>query len=167
MTKLAAVSQIASIAVQNALAHRSIRQEQEALRELSARLLTLQDEERRRIARGLHDSTVQDLSVLSINITRARKLAAPISPRVREMLDECMAIAKKCMSDIRTLSFLLHPPLLDEKGLISALRLYLEGIANRSTIKVNLEVPKRIGRLPSDVEMTLFRITQESLNASK
>ena len=122
MTKLAAVSQIASIAVQNALAHRSIRQEQEALRELSARLLTLQDEERRRIARGLHDSTVQDLSVLSINITRARKLAAPISPRVREMLDECMGIAKKCMSDIRTLSFLLHPPLLDEKGLISALR---------------------------------------------
>jgi PAS domain S-box-containing protein len=132
-----------------------------SLRELSGRLLHLQDEERRRIARELHDSAGQIIAAMNmklvplVNNGNKSPDAKPIAESL-ELLDELS-------TEIRTISHLLHPPLLDEVGLSSALRLYLEGFAERSKIKVNLEIPANFGRLSRDLETAVFRIVQECL----
>lgn len=133
------------------------------LRELSARLLQLQDEERRHIARELHDSAGQLIAALSMNLTPLLQAKNEIEPRVRQVLEESLGFVDELSKEIRTISHLLHPPLLDEAGLASALRLYVEGFAQRSKIAVSLELPDDLGRLPRELETVIFRIVQECL----
>jgi PAS domain S-box-containing protein len=133
------------------------------LRRLSGRLLQLQDEERRRIARELHDSTAQSLAALSMNLTVVETNAGTLSEEARKALGESLALAKHSTRELRTLSYLLHPPLLDESGLISALRWYVDGFSKRSGIQVDLDVPPQACRFPTELETALFRIMQECL----
>ena len=132
---------------------------EEAARKLSARILTLQDGERRRIAKGLHDSLGQYLAALKMNLD-----GFPCSnPKQSAVVSDCSEIAKKCLMETRTLSHLLHPPLLDEAGFDTAARWYVEGFARRSGIAVNLDLPQEFMRLHPDVEIALFRALQECL----
>jgi PAS domain S-box-containing protein len=135
----------------------------EALRQLSGRLLRLQDEERRRIARELHDTTAQSLAALAMNLTVVKDSARDLSPRARTCLSESLGLAEECSREIRTLSYLLHPPLLDEAGLGSALRWFVDGYTQRTGIHVDLEIPPELIRLPGDVELALYRVVQEGL----
>jgi PAS domain S-box-containing protein len=139
------------------------KQSEKALQGLSTRLLQLQDEERRRIARELHDAIGQNLAALVMNLTSARKSADKRDPKARQALSGSLEVAERCLKEMRTLSYLLHPPLLDEDGLDSALAWYVKGFAERSEIKVDLKVSPNFGRLPQEVETTLFRVVQESL----
>jgi two-component system NarL family sensor kinase len=136
----------------------------DALRELSGQLLRLQDEERRRLARELHDSTGQKLAALAINLSVVDQSASLTDVRAQRALTESLALTDECLREIRTLAYLLHPPELEELGLADAARNYVSGFAQRSGIPVELELSSDIGRLPPDVETTLFRILQESLN---
>jgi len=133
------------------------------LRELSGRLLQLQDQERRRIALELHDSTAQTLAALAMNLALVKKSETLLEDRPRRALEGAIRLADQCSQEIRTLSYLLHPPLLDEMGLSSALRAYVEGFAHRSGIELSCELPDDTDRLPPEVETTLFRVAQESL----
>jgi PAS domain S-box-containing protein len=139
------------------------KQAEYALRELSARLLHLQDEERRRLARELHDSTGQSLAALQINLGVVRQRASGLDRKDSAVLLESMDLAEQVVKEIRTLSYLLHPPLLDEAGLESALRWYVEGLAERSKIKIDLDLSPQLGRLSQDLETAIFRIVQECL----
>jgi PAS domain S-box-containing protein len=139
------------------------KQAEESLRQLSGRLLHLQDEERRRIARELHDTTGQSLAALTMNLSVLGASATTLEPKARKALFQSLALAESSSREIRTLSYLLHPPLLDEVGLISAVRWYTDGFSQRSGIAVDLDITSELGRLPSDVEITLFRIVQEAL----
>jgi len=160
---LLALSHTASVAIQNALAYRQVSQAEEKLSHLSGRLLRSQDEERSRIARELHDSTAQGLAALVINLTRLEDSTAMAGPEARDTISDSLALAEQCAREVRTLSYLLHPPLLDELGLGPALRQYVEGFVQRSGIQVNLNVAEGMNRLPQEVATTLFRIVQESL----
>jgi len=139
------------------------KQAEKALRGLSTRLLQFQDEERRRVARELHDAIGQNLAALVMNLTLAHKSADKRNPKARQALSGSLEVAERCLKEMRTLSYLLHPPLLDEDGLPSALAWYVKGFAERSGIKIDLKVSPNFGRLPQDVETTLFRVVQESL----
>ncbi|MGD0010508.1 MAG: PAS domain S-box protein [Terriglobia bacterium] len=139
------------------------KQGEKALRGLSTRLLQLQDEERRRIARELHDAIGQNLVGLVTNLTLAHRSAGRLNPEARQALSGGLEVAERCLKEMRTLSYLLHPPLLDEDGLASALAWYVKGFAERSGIKIDLKVSPNFGRLPQEVETTLFRVVQESL----
>ena len=136
---------------------------EEALRNLSARLLQLQDEERRRIARELHDSTGQSLAALVIHLSAVSAKIADVDPSAAELLREAILLSQKASDETRTLSYLLYPPTLDYAGLRSALEWYIEGFTQRSKVKVDLNVSLGADRLPEIVERTLFRIVQESL----
>jgi PAS domain S-box-containing protein len=133
------------------------------VRELSGRLLHAQDEERRRLARELHDSAGQLIAAVQMNLipfeTEADKLGAEFGKAIRESLD----FLRQLSEELRTVSHLLHPPLLDEAGLASALRWYVEGFAERSKIDVQLDLAPNLGRLSPDMEVTLFRVVQECL----
>jgi signal transduction histidine kinase len=133
------------------------------LRALAGRLMHAQDDERRRIAQMLHETTAQDLAALKMHLARLNRTASPVSATDREALTESIALAEQAITEIRTLSYLLHPPFLDEAGLLSALRWYAAGFAQRSGIKVDLELPEQFERPPLDTETALFRIVQESL----
>jgi PAS domain S-box-containing protein len=139
------------------------RHAEEGMRQLSGRLLRLQDEERRRIARELHETTAQGLAGLAINLNMVKDSAPRLSPRASACLSESLELAEQCSREIRTLCYLLHPPLVDEAGLAPALRWYTAGFAQRSGIEVHAEVSPDFGRLPSDLELTLYRIVQEAL----
>ncbi len=134
-----------------------------ALRNLSARLLQLQDEERRRIARELHDSTGQSLAALVIHLSAVSAKIADVDPAAADLLREAILLSQKASDETRTLSYLLYPPTLDYAGLRSALEWYIEGFTQRSKVKVELNVSLGPNRLPENVERTLFRIVQESL----
>jgi len=136
---------------------------EESMRQLSGRLLRLQDEERRRIARQLHETTAQGLAGLAINLNMVKDSATHLSPRASACLSESLELAEQCSREIRTLSYLLHPPLVDEAGLAPALRWYTAGFGQRSGIEVHVEVSPEFGRLPSEFELTLYRIVQEAL----
>ena len=131
------------------------------LRELSARLLQLQDEERRHFARELHDSAGQMLAALSMILTPLVQGDSRIDPASRDTIKEGLGLVSELSNEVRTISHLLHPPLLDEVGLSSALRMYLEGFAERSKIKMDLQVPADFGRFPQELETAIFRIVQE------
>jgi len=135
-----------------------------ALSELSGRLLRLQDEERRRIARELHDATAQSLAALSMNLAALKAKAPDLNDEARRLLSDSLECLSQCSADLRTATYLLHPPLLDELGLAGAVRDYADGFAKRSGIRVDLELPHHLKRLPRDVELALFRIMQESLS---
>jgi len=136
---------------------------EQALRELSVRLLQTQDEERRRIARELHDSTGQKMAALAMNLSLISKSAEALDARARKALGESLALLDLSARDIRTLSYLLHPPLLDERGLGAAVRWFADGFSQRSGVQVTLEVPQDLPRFPQEIEMALFRIVQEGL----
>ena len=138
-------------------------QQTETVRELSGRLLRAQDEERRRIARDLHDSSGQILVAVQLNLIPLQEQARNLSPEFFEGIRQSVELVEQLSKELRTVSYLLHPPLLDEVGLPAALRWYVEGYSERSKIDVQLEVPSELGRLPSDMEMTVFRIVQEGL----
>jgi PAS domain S-box-containing protein len=131
-----------------------------ALRALSSRLMRVQDEERRRIARELHDSLGQYLTDVQI---RLDMLSAHVPAAQAEILAIARRSNERSIVETRTLSYLLHPPLLDEAGLASAVRWYVEGFAERSGIEAQLQLPPDLGRLPETVETAVFRILQESL----
>ena len=133
------------------------------VRQLSGRLLQMQDEERRRIARELHDSVGQLVAAMGMNLTRVQRENAQLSPKAAEALTENAALTKELSRQIRTISHLLHPPLLDEVGLGSAIEWFVEGFAKRSQIDVGLELPREIGRLPRELETAIFRVVQECL----
>jgi PAS domain S-box-containing protein len=139
------------------------KQAEESLRQLSGRLLQLQDEERRRLARELHDSTAQKLAVLLLSLRRLTARASSLEAGARESLEECHALAEECANEVRTFSYLLHPPLLEELGLAGAVRDYADGFAQRSGVRVDLEVSPNLERLPREKELALFRVLQESL----
>jgi signal transduction histidine kinase len=133
------------------------------LEQLSARLLNLQDEERRRLARELHDSAGQYLAAIQMNLSALLRANSGLPDGAHARLSDSMEIAKLCTSEIRTMSYLLHPPLLDETGLKSAITWYVEGFAERSGIRVDVDVPETLGRLPVEIETALFRVVQQSL----
>ncbi len=136
---------------------------EEELRRLSGQLLRLQDEERRRIARDLHDSTGQNLVALATMLGQLRPSIPLADRKSRKLLSECQTLADRCISEIRTLSYVLHPPVLDQAGLEDAIRDYVKGFTNRSGIQVDLELSPRVGRMARDIELAVFRVVQESL----
>jgi PAS domain S-box-containing protein len=135
----------------------------DVVRELSARLLQIQDDERRRIARELHDSVGQMLAAVNMNLAQVHQESIALSPNAAKNLADCSGLLQEISNEIRTISHLLHPPLLDEVGLQSALEWYIEGFRDRSKIQVELELPEDFGRLPRNLEITLFRVVQECL----
>jgi signal transduction histidine kinase len=136
---------------------------EQELRTLSGRLLRLQDEERRRLARELHDSTGQLLAAIQLNLTVASQEAASANGNLKRWLNETTQLANQAIGEVRTISYLLHPPMLDEAGLTHALKWYVEGFVQRSQLEVNLELPPQLDRLPTEIELAIFRIVQESL----
>ena len=135
---------------------------EDGLRELSARLMEMRDEERRRIARELHDSAGQILAATKMRLVPLIEDGFG-KARTVKVIGECVGLLDQLTGEIRTLSHLLHPPLLDEVGLASALHLYVEGFSDRSGIQVELDVSSDFGRMPRDLETALFRIVQECL----
>jgi PAS domain S-box-containing protein len=136
---------------------------QERLRMLSARLLQMQDDERRRIARELHDTVGQMLVALNLNLVPVEEELEKINSGLAGKITESLHLIEELSRDLRTMSHLLHPPLLDEAGLLSAVRWYVEGFAERSKIQVDLKLDPNIGRLPAELETAIFRIVQECL----
>lgn len=142
-----------------------VKRAEEALRRLTTRMLQVQDTERRRIARDLHDSTAQHMVGAAIVITRAVGLIAKLDAPARAALEESAALVEQALREIRTVSYLLHPPMLDETGLPAAIRWYVEGFARRSGIAVDLYVSPSMSerRLSLETETALFRVLQEAL----
>lgn len=134
-----------------------------SLHKLAGQLMRAQDEERRRIGRDLHDSTGQFLAVIEINMAMLSRTAVGLDDWASALLQECIAQTKQCANSIRTTSYLLHPPLLDEMGLVSAIQWQLDGFRLRSGIQVEAALPVDFIRLPSDDELSLFRVLQEAL----
>lgn len=133
------------------------------LRSLSSKLLRMQDEERRRIARELHDSTAQNLSALEMNMSLLEPLATSQDPKAARIISDTRAIAQECSRELRNISYLLHPPLIDEVGLAFALRWFIDGFTQRTGIKARVEISPDFPRLGGDVELPLFRVLQEAM----
>jgi PAS domain S-box-containing protein len=136
----------------------------EEARRLAARILEAQEEERRRIARDLHDCTAQTLLAATLDLARLESLLASRGAEARDLAAEARGLCEQALRDIRTVSHLLHPPLLDQMGLPLAVSWYAEGFARRSGLAVGVEIAPTIGRLPPDTEMALFRVLQEVLS---
>ena len=137
------------------------RKTEEKLRELSLSVLRIQDEERRRVARDLHDTVGQTLTALKITLS-ALENAVELDPQTADFFIDLNGLADQALREIRTTSYLLHPPLLDESGFAAAAAWYVDGFNKRSPIQVTLRLPEGI-RLPGSVEIVLFRVLQESL----
>lgn len=139
--------------------HRKTRQ----LEILNARMTTLRDEERRLLARELHDSVGQLLAAININTVLVQAESEKLSPDGAKCLSENAAMVEEVSKQIRTISHLLHPPLLDEAGLASALQLYVEGFSERSKIDAKLDIPQSFAGLSKEMELAIFRVVQECL----
>jgi PAS domain S-box-containing protein len=139
---------------------RALEDRTETLRNLSTKLLELQDQERRRIARELHDGVGQSLVALKVNF---EILASSPQKSQNSLWADSQTILGQCLSDIRNLSYLLHPPLLDDAGLLLAVRAYVDGFSKRSGIEVDLKIPAELLQFPKTVEIAIFRLLQESL----
>ena len=137
-----------------------LRRAERTTRQLAASLLGAQDQERRRIARDLHDSTGQNLIAGTLIAGRMQDMLPPAAAPLMRQLED---VLQQSIREVRTVSYLLHPPLLDEAGLGLALRCYVEGYVERSGIAVDLDVAQDFGRLPPDTELVLFRLVQEAL----
>lgn len=144
-------------------AQRKLYDSEKSLRQLSLRLLQTQDEERRRIGRDLHDSVGQYLVGLKMKVDSLKSSAERSQPRASSELAECSQLIEETISEVRTISYLLYPPMLEELGLKSAVPWYLEGFTKRSGIKTTFEVSPEFDRIPGDLELALFRVLQESL----
>lgn len=133
------------------------------LRILSGRLLSLRDEERRRLARDLHDSVGQMLAGAGMNLAMIQRRLPNAEPATLQLLQDLGLLLEQSVKEVRTLSYLLHPPLLDEVGLPSALEWYISGFVSRSQINVELDIAPNLGRFRNELELALFRIVQETL----
>ncbi|MGA3294791.1 MAG: CHASE3 domain-containing protein [Candidatus Acidiferrales bacterium] len=140
-------------------AEKTALESQESLRLLSTRLLRVQDEERRKFSRELHDSLGQYLNLIKMNLSALSDNNRPAPER----LSESLAYLDRCITETRTISYLLHPPLLDEMGFVFAAKWFLDGFAQRSGIQVRADIPDDVGRLPDSIELALFRVLQECL----
>jgi PAS domain S-box-containing protein len=136
---------------------------EKSLRKLSLHLLRTQDEERRRIGRDLHDSLGQYLAVMKMNLDILASMAASKDEAISQQVAQCLRLVDDSITEVRTISYLLYPPLLEEMGLKSAIPWYVEGFAQRSGIKTTFDVSLDFGRLPPEVELAMFRVLQESL----
>jgi PAS domain S-box-containing protein len=139
------------------------KQAEETLRRLSGQLMRAQESERRRIARELHDSTGQRLAALAINLSWLQSSGNCSAGRAGDVLSESRSLVDQSVQEIRTLSYLLHPPLLEELGLASTVSWYVQGFTDRSGIEVDLEIPAELGRMGREAELALFRVVQEGL----
>jgi PAS domain S-box-containing protein len=137
-------------------------QQSQQLRELSSRLQQTQDEERRRIARELHDSAGQLIAALGMNLASMTQQVRK-NPVLGKTLDDSQNLVQQLNKEIRTTSYLLHPPLLDENGLPEAIRWYVEGLMERGNLAIDLKIAEDFGRLPDDAELAVFRVVQECL----
>ena len=153
---------IAADVTSEVLARKKLQESEKQLALLSGRLMHLQDEERRRIARDLHDSTAQALSALEMNTSLLEASAS--DENSRRIAGETRAISRQVCQELRNISYLLHPPLLEEKGLLFAIRWFADGFTKRNNIPVFLDLPENLPRLESDQETALFRIVQEALS---
>jgi PAS domain S-box-containing protein len=138
-------------------------QKEKALRDLTAHLLQSQDEERRRVGRDLHDTLGQCVTAMKISLDSLASSVEPKDLSDRQQISQCVQLAEECVKEVRTLSYLLYPPMLEEMGLKSAVPWYLEGFSARSGIRASFEVSPDFGRLSRDTELALFRVLQESL----
>jgi signal transduction histidine kinase len=143
-------------------AQRKLYASEKSLRQLSKHLLRTQDEERRRIGRELHDSLGQSLAAMKINLDT---LSAIVDPEkvAGQKVAECIQLAETGIKEVRTISYLLYPPMLEEMGLKAAIPWYLDGFSSRSKIITTFEIEDKFDRLHSDAELALFRVLQESL----
>jgi signal transduction histidine kinase len=130
---------------------------------LSAELLRAQDEERRRLAKELHDTTAQNVAMMIMDLGVINESAEALAPKARTALSECVSLAQQSMRELRTLSYQLHPPMLDELGLFPALRIYAEGFSKRSGMQVQTELPNTHPQLPKELETAVFHVIQEGL----
>lgn len=152
---------IAADVTSEVLARRKLQESEQQLALLSGKLMHLQDEERRRIARDLHDSTAQALSALEMNTSLLEASAA--DEKSRRIAGETRTISRQVCQELRNISYLLHPPLLEEKGLLFAMRWFADGFTKRNSIPVFVDVPDNFPRLSAEEETALFRIVQEAL----
>jgi signal transduction histidine kinase len=134
-----------------------------SLRALTSQLMLIRDEERRRVAHELHESTAQLLATLAMNLSAIGKGEAAIEPDDRKLISHSAAVVDNLLGEVRQLSHLLHPPMLDEMGLPSAVQWYADQFAKRTNIRVSLEVGKEFGRFPREKEIAMFRVVQEAL----
>src|SRR5579864_450934 len=139
-----------------------LERERRDVQDLSSQLLQAQDEERRRISRELHDSTGQLLVALTMNLARLKSEQVWSNPDADALIDDTTSIVDEMSRQLRTMSYLLHPPMLDEAGLLSAVNWYVNGFSTRSSVEVTMDCAD-LGRLPAELEITLFRLIQESL----
>lgn len=135
-----------------------------SLRQLSRELIHSQEKEKRRIARELHDATAQDLALLSLSLGKLHRSLPAENKEIVELVDSIQNIARQCTQKIRSASYLLHPPLLQEAGLVPAISWLAEGFAERSGIPVNVQISSKLGRLTEAAELAIFRVVQESLS---
>jgi PAS domain S-box-containing protein len=142
---------------------RELEEQSNQVRELSWRLLRSQDEERRHIARELHDSAGQTLTVLGIGLAQLAQKTGRTAPELAAEAEQIQETVQQLHREIRTTSYLLHPPLLDENGLYSAISWFVQGLLERSGMEVQLDISKEFGRLPRDMELVIFRLVQECL----
>jgi two-component system NarL family sensor kinase len=135
-----------------------------SLRQLSLELMHLQEKEKRRIARELHDATSQELALLSMNVSKLQRKLPADDQELQELMQSIKELTRQCTQKIRSASYLLHPPLLQEAGLIPAISWLAEGFAERTGIRVNVHISPKVGRLAEMTEMAIFRVVQESLS---
>ncbi len=138
-------------------------QQSEQLRELSQKMLQIQEDERRHVARELHDSAGQTLTALGMSLANVAQVAEQKAPQFVKDLAETQQFVKQLSQEIRTMSYLLHPPLLDESGLPVALRWYAQGLAERSGMNISVNISENLGRFPREMELMMFRLVQECL----
>jgi len=141
-----------------------LKEAEQAMHQLSARLLRLQDEERRRLGRELHDSLAQSVMAASLDLAQIARSSVPLDKASKHSLSQARGVLREMSREIRTLSYLLHPPVLDELGLVSAVKEYAHGFSERSGIALELEIQPDFARIPQEAETALFRIVQESLS---
>jgi two-component system, NarL family, sensor kinase len=137
---------------------------EQQLQQLSSRLLSLQDEERRRIAGELHDVTAQNLFAITINLETLRQQMTDLAPSGMEILNECQNLCEQSLQEVRTLSYTLHPPALDRHGVMPSLDWYIQKFAERTGMEISLDASPDLGRLPLEMETDIFRIVQEGLS---
>jgi signal transduction histidine kinase len=144
-------------------AERKLRDSELSLRELSGHLLRTQDQERRRLGRELHDTVGQYLAVLKMGLDSLNSRQVVQEPLAATQMADCLKLAEQSIKELRTMSYLLYPPMLEEMGLKTALHWYVEGFAKRSGIQVQVDISPTLRRLPQELELTAFRVLQESL----
>src|SRR5215469_3827500 len=140
-----------------------LKRAENAIRWLSGRLLQMRDDERRRLARDLHDSLGQILSAIKMNLSYLSRDTSHLDERGRNAVIESRELIDSCIKEVRTLSHLLHPPMLDEVGLLPAIRWFVTGFSQRSGIDVKLDLPATLQRFPIELEIAIFRVVQEGL----